>query len=214
MGPVVERLRSVFIRQFAVRGGAGIIGKAIPFGIGAAIGGIGNNVLGRRVLAQSRLAFGGPPMILPLDLEPRERDPLLQVTGVRMSRAGTAVGGAVGSAAIATTRGIQAAGRAAGRAARGAITRKKGDARARGVNRRARRHGHRRAADAQRRAARHPIRMSRTAPPAPGADSAGSGRRRRAIRRVRTRAARAARSSRGRARLRACRRRGAPGGDR
>lgn len=126
MGPVVERLRSVFIRQFAVRGGAGIIGKAIPFGIGAAIGGIGNNVLGRRVLTQSRLAFGQPPMILPLDLEPRERDPLLQVTGARMSRAG----GAVGSAAIATTRGIRAAGRAAGRAARGAITRKKGDERA------------------------------------------------------------------------------------
>ena len=129
IGPVVDRLRSVFIRQFAVRGGAGIIGKAIPFGIGAAIGGIGNNVLGRRVLAQSRLAFGQPPMILPADLEPRERDPLLQVTGVRMSRAGNAVGGAVGSAAIATTRGIQAAGRAAGRAARGAITRRKGDAR-------------------------------------------------------------------------------------
>ena len=124
VGPVVERLRSVFIRQFAVRGGAGIIGKAIPFGIGAAIGGIGNNVLGRRVLAQSRLAFGQPPMILPADLEPRERDPLLQVTGMRVSRAGTAVG----SAAIATSRGIQAAGRAAGRAARGAITRKKGDA--------------------------------------------------------------------------------------
>ena len=39
MGPVVDRLRTVFIRQFAVRGGAGIIGKAIPFGIGAVIGG-------------------------------------------------------------------------------------------------------------------------------------------------------------------------------
>lgn len=127
MGSVVERLRSVFIRQFAVRGGAGFIGKAIPFGIGAAIGGIGNNVLGRRVLVQSRLAFGQAPMILPGDLEPRERDPMLRATGVRMSRAGTAVGGAVGSAATATTRGIQAAGRAAGRAARGAITRRKTD---------------------------------------------------------------------------------------
>ncbi len=127
MGTVVDSLRSVFIKQFAVRGGAGIIGKAIPFGIGAAIGGIGNNVLGRRVLVQSRLAFGQAPMLLPLDLEPRDRDPMLRATGVRMSRAGTAVGGAVGSAAIATTRGIQAAGRAAGRAARGAITRKKRD---------------------------------------------------------------------------------------
>ena len=59
-GPGRRAPGHVFIRPFAVRGGAGIIGKALPFGIGAAIGGIGNNVLGRRVLAQSRLAFGGP----------------------------------------------------------------------------------------------------------------------------------------------------------
>ena len=74
MGTVVDRLRHVFIRQFAVRGGAGIIGKAIPFGIGAAIGGAGNHILGRRVLQQSRLAFGAPPPVLPLELEPREGD--------------------------------------------------------------------------------------------------------------------------------------------
>ena len=166
MGPVVDRLRSVFIRQFAVRGGAGIIGKAIPFGIGAAIGGIGNNVLGRRVLAQSRLAFGQPPMILPVELEPRERDPLLQVTGVRMSRAGNAVGGAVGSAAIATTRGIQAAGRAAGRAARGAITRKKGDAN----GRRRPMHPSTQPMRPPGRRSTPPIRMPRRAPPAPTAD--------------------------------------------
>ena len=73
MGTVVDRLRHVFVRQFAVRGGAGIIGKAIPFGIGAAIGGAGNHILGRRVLRQSRLAFGAPPPVLPHELEPRER---------------------------------------------------------------------------------------------------------------------------------------------
>ncbi|MEF3404433.1 hypothetical protein [Agromyces sp. CCNWLW203] len=92
MGTVVDRLRSVFIKQFAVRGGAGIIGKAIPFGIGAAIGGIGNNVLGRRVLAQSRLAFGQAPAVLPFELEPGDRDTMLRATGARMSRAASAVG--------------------------------------------------------------------------------------------------------------------------
>ncbi len=103
MGTVVDRLRHVFIKQFAVRGGAGIIGKAIPFGIGAAIGGVGNHILGRRVLQQSRLAFGPPPPVLPLELEPRERDTLLRVTTARLTRAAAAAGGL----AATTSRGIR-----------------------------------------------------------------------------------------------------------
>ncbi|HEX6365672.1 MAG TPA: hypothetical protein VF000_05960 [Agromyces sp.] len=103
VGTVVDGLRRVFIRQFAVRGGAGIIGKAIPFGIGAAIGGVGNNILGRRVLQQSRLAFGPPPMLLPSDLEPRERDTLLRTTTRRLTRTGEVVGGIAG----ATGRGLR-----------------------------------------------------------------------------------------------------------
>ncbi|WP_448810524.1 hypothetical protein [Agromyces bauzanensis] len=112
MGTVVDRLRSIFIRQFAVRGGAGIIGKAIPFGIGAAIGGAGNHLLGRKVLQQSRLAFGAPPAILPVDLEPREGDSVVRSAALRMSRAGAAVGGF----AVTSSRGMRAA---AGRAVRG-----------------------------------------------------------------------------------------------
>jgi hypothetical protein len=104
MGTVVDRLRRVFIKQFAVRGGAGIIGKAIPFGIGAAIGGVGNHILGRRVLQQSRLAFGPPPAALPIELEPQERrHTLLKTTTRRLTRAGEVVGGLAG----ATNRGIR-----------------------------------------------------------------------------------------------------------
>ena len=127
MGPVVDKLRSVFIKQFAVRGGAGIIGKAIPFGIGAAIGGIGNSVLGRRVLKQSRLAFGQAPPVLPLELEPREGDSMLSSAASRLSRAGAVVGGVVLTAGRGIQSAGQAAGKAAGRAARGAITRRPGD---------------------------------------------------------------------------------------
>lgn len=105
LGTMVDQLRRVFVRQFAVRGGAGIIGKAIPFGIGAAIGGTGNHLLGRRVLQQSRLAFGAPPPVLPAVLEPREGDSILRLTGSRMSRAGAAVGGF----AVSTSRGLRAA---------------------------------------------------------------------------------------------------------
>jgi hypothetical protein len=112
MGGVVDRLRTVFLRQFAVRGGAGIIGKAIPFGIGAAIGGVGNHLLGRKVLQQSRLAFGAPPPVMPIELEPREGDSIVQSAASRVTRAGIAVGGF----AVDTSRGLRAA---AGRAARG-----------------------------------------------------------------------------------------------
>ncbi len=105
MGTVVDRLRTVFLKQFDVRGGAGIVGKAIPFGIGAAIGGVGNHLLGRRVLQQSRLAFGAPPALLPLDLEPRGDDSMVKTAALRMARAGAAVGGF----AVSTSRDLRAA---------------------------------------------------------------------------------------------------------
>ena len=66
------------------------------------------------MLKQARLAFGQAPATLPVELEPRDRESLLRVTGTRMSRASAAVGGA----ALTAGRGIQAAGRAAGKATR------------------------------------------------------------------------------------------------
>lgn len=92
VGPLVDRLKTTFIHQFAARGGASWIGKALPFGIGAAIGGAGNNILGRRVLVNSRRAFGPPPAILPPDLEPRPgADRLERLAGRGIRRAGGAV---------------------------------------------------------------------------------------------------------------------------
>lgn len=70
VGPLVDRLKSAFIRQFATRGGASFIGKALPFGVGAVVGGAGNHLLGRRVLKNSRRAFGAAPLWLPPELEP------------------------------------------------------------------------------------------------------------------------------------------------
>jgi hypothetical protein len=106
VGQVVDVLRRKFIRQFALRGGAGILGRAIPFGIGAAIGGVGNHVLGRRVLQQARLAFGAAPALRPVELEPRDAGE----SGVaRAARRGGAIGSVL---AGATSRGIRSAGRA------------------------------------------------------------------------------------------------------
>lgn len=68
LGGVAKRMRSFFVKKFAASEGAGIVGRAIPFGIGAVIGGAGNHFLGRRVVASSRTAFGVAPAEFPLDL--------------------------------------------------------------------------------------------------------------------------------------------------
>lgn len=70
MGPLTDKLKSSFIRQFAARGSASFIGKAVPFGVGAVIGGAGNHILGKRVLHSSRLAFGQVPPYFRPELEP------------------------------------------------------------------------------------------------------------------------------------------------
>ena len=115
MGPLVDRLKTTFIRSFAARGGASFIGKALPFGIGAAIGGAGNNILGRRVLVGSRRAFGLPPLDLPADLEPRPDTLRLEHAATRgIRRAGGAIAGGL-------TRGVSAVG-SAGRKVGGAVT--------------------------------------------------------------------------------------------
>ncbi|WP_238706925.1 hypothetical protein [Microbacterium lushaniae] len=115
VGPVVDRLISVFVRQFAGRAGASWVGKALPFGVGAAVGGAGNNILGRRVLVGSRRAFGAPPVVWPAELEPlpgARRAEEAAMAGAQ--RVGGAIAGAAGSAA----RGLASAGRSVGGATR------------------------------------------------------------------------------------------------
>lgn len=62
------QLRDSFIRRFLSRQGATVVGRALPFGVGAAVGGIGNHTLGRRVIESSRSAFGAPPESFPVVL--------------------------------------------------------------------------------------------------------------------------------------------------
>jgi hypothetical protein len=92
MGPLTDKLKRTFIRQFAAKGGASLIGKAVPFGIGAVIGGMGNHILGKRVVSSSRLAFGQAPTVYRLDLDPRAQTVTLQdgviAPGNRISRLG------------------------------------------------------------------------------------------------------------------------------
>jgi hypothetical protein len=127
MGPLLDRLKTAFIRQFAVRGGASVVGKALPFGIGAAIGGIGNNMLGKRVLQNSRLGFGAAPITLPPELEPRLRTVSLRERAVRGSnRVGSSVGGAMVGAATSVGGVVKGAAGGVGGAMRTALPRGQG----------------------------------------------------------------------------------------
>lgn len=65
----VRRLNETFSRWFVTRSGskhgAVLIGRLAPFGVGAAIGGAGNALLGKNVVESSRKAFGPAPHSFP-----------------------------------------------------------------------------------------------------------------------------------------------------
>jgi hypothetical protein len=72
VGKIGDRIKGAFMRRFVTSQGTSVLGRAVPFGIGAVIGGTGNNLLGRKIVASSREAFGEPPVSFPLVLEPVE----------------------------------------------------------------------------------------------------------------------------------------------
>lgn len=70
MGPLADRIKHTFLKKFATAQGTNIIGRLLPFGIGAVIGGGGNHLLGRQIIRTSRQGFGPAPATLPSWLEP------------------------------------------------------------------------------------------------------------------------------------------------
>ncbi|MWB99044.1 hypothetical protein [Agromyces seonyuensis] len=92
-GTAADSLKRTFIKRFAAAGGAGWLGKALPFGVGAVIGGVGNQVLGRRVLATARTAFGTPPDIVPAVIEPGDSPTVFERAGRLSVRLGRTFGG-------------------------------------------------------------------------------------------------------------------------
>ncbi len=69
LNSIGSRMRTVFVRRFATREGANVVGRTIPFGIGALIGGTGNHMLGCKVVTSSRGAFGPAPDVFPAVFE-------------------------------------------------------------------------------------------------------------------------------------------------
>ncbi len=75
MGPIADRIKRSFVKKFSVAQGTNVVGRLVPFGIGAAIGGGGNHLLGRQIIRTAREGFGPAPEGFPSWLEPVVRVP-------------------------------------------------------------------------------------------------------------------------------------------
>jgi hypothetical protein len=75
MGQIADQLKKTFVKRFTLTQGTNIVGRAIPFGIGAVVGGTGNNLLGRQIIRSSREAFRAAPAEFPAVLALRVRAP-------------------------------------------------------------------------------------------------------------------------------------------
>lgn len=67
-GSVRKRIQSAFLKNLLKRQGTALFGRALPFGIGAVVGGAGNLMMGRAVARNAREAFGPMPDTIPGEL--------------------------------------------------------------------------------------------------------------------------------------------------
>ncbi len=56
-----SRMLKYAVKRYTLRRGALMFGKMLPVGIGAAIGGVGNRAVGKKIVRNARNAFGVPP---------------------------------------------------------------------------------------------------------------------------------------------------------
>ena len=71
MGQLTDRLKKKFLHSFLTRQSGSVLGRLVPFGVGAVIGGSGNHLLGRRVINSAREAFPPAPLVFHPELDPR-----------------------------------------------------------------------------------------------------------------------------------------------
>ncbi|MEX3610533.1 di- and tripeptidase [Rothia sp. LK2588] len=75
----VERtIRNMFVKRFLTRQSGALLGRALPFGIGAVVGGGANLALGRKVVESAKEAFGELPVTFPESLSLTPRAPKFQ----------------------------------------------------------------------------------------------------------------------------------------
>lgn len=62
------RMLKYAVKRYAVKRGALMFGKMLPVGVGAAVGGVGNRIVGKKIVGNARRAFGPPPLRWPVTL--------------------------------------------------------------------------------------------------------------------------------------------------
>lgn len=70
--PAVSQLNSrlvrFFVKKYTLKRGAMALGKMLPVGIGAVVGGVGNRLMGKKIIGNAHKAFGPPPPRWPATL--------------------------------------------------------------------------------------------------------------------------------------------------
>jgi hypothetical protein len=62
------RLLRYFVKRYTLKRTTVALGKLLPMGLGAVVGGVGNRVMGKKIVANARKAFGPPPKRWPVGL--------------------------------------------------------------------------------------------------------------------------------------------------
>nr|WP_231710208.1 hypothetical protein [Arthrobacter zhangbolii] len=65
LGSVGAGIRKQFLKRVMARQGTALLGRALPLGVGAVVGGVGNRAMGKGVIRATRAAFGEPPATIP-----------------------------------------------------------------------------------------------------------------------------------------------------
>lgn len=63
-----SRLLRYFVKRYTLKRGAIALGKLLPAGIGAVVGGVGNRLMGKKIVGHAHTAFGPPPARWPSPL--------------------------------------------------------------------------------------------------------------------------------------------------
>ena len=62
------RLLRYFVKRYTLKRGALAFGKMLPVGVGAVVGGVGNRLMSKKIVANAHAAFGAPPARWPSPL--------------------------------------------------------------------------------------------------------------------------------------------------
>lgn len=120
----VERtIRNLFIRRFLSRQTGALLGRALPFGVGAVVGGGANLALGKDVVRNTRNAFGDAPAYFPTELMITPRAPRVKSEEDESPESTRSERGQIVDKAGSILKG---AGKIAGKAAGKVFTRGKG----------------------------------------------------------------------------------------